>query len=201
MTQTAVKTQIEAAIQPVIDELPVQEVSLEEARERQSKFLRLPRDCRRAIFRAAAIGLLASTLIAFLIPRSYTSITQLMPPDTQSSSGMAMMAAKAAKNVGGRSGMAGDLLRLKSSTVLFVGVLRSQTAQDRLPQEFGLQKVYGKKLATDTQIKFDENSSISGDRKSGIMSIGVTDHDPKRATALAEDRDQSADQADKDAKK
>ena len=40
MTQTAAKTQIEAAIQPVIDELPAQEVSLDEARERQAKLLR-----------------------------------------------------------------------------------------------------------------------------------------------------------------
>jgi uncharacterized protein involved in exopolysaccharide biosynthesis len=185
VTQTAAKTQIEAEIHPVIDELPAQEVSLEEARERQAKLLRLLWDRRRALFRDAAIGLLGSTLIAFLIPRSYTSTTQLMPPDTQSSSGMAMMAAMATKNVGGLAGMAGDLLGLKNSGALFVGVLRSETAQDRLIQEFGLQKVYGKKLATDARTRLDENTSISEDRKSGIISISVTDHDPERATAIA----------------
>jgi uncharacterized protein involved in exopolysaccharide biosynthesis len=185
VTQTAAKTQIETARQSAIDELPVQEVSLEAVRERQAKLLRLLWDCRRALFRAAAIGLLASTLVAFLIPRSYTSTTQLMPPDSQSSSGMAMMAAMAAKSVGGLAGMAGDLLGLKSSGALFVGVLRSETAQDRLIQEFGLQKVYGKKLAIDARIKLDENTSITEDRKSGIISISVTDHDPSRARALA----------------
>jgi capsule polysaccharide export protein KpsE/RkpR len=188
VTQTAAKTQIEAEIHPVIDELPAQEVSLEEARERQAKLLRLLWDRRRTLFRDAAIGLLASTLIAFLIPRSYTSTTQLMPPDTQSSSGMAMMAAMATKNVGGLAGMAGDLLGLKNSGALFVGVLRSETAQDRLIQQFGLQKVYGfygKKSRTDARAKLDENTSISEDRKSGIISISVTDHDPNRATAIA----------------
>jgi capsule polysaccharide export protein KpsE/RkpR len=188
VTQTAAKTQIEAEIQPVIDELPVQEVSFEEARERQAKLLRLLWDCRRTLFRDAAIGLLASTLIAFLIPRSYTSTTQLMPPDTQSSSGMAMMAAMATKSVGNLAGMAGDLLGLKNSGALFVGVLRSETAQDRLIQQFGLQKVYGlygKKSITDARTKLDENTSISEDRKSGIISISVTDHDPNLATAIA----------------
>ncbi len=188
MTQTAAKTQIEAEIQPVIDELPVQEVSLEEARERQAKLLRLLWDRRRSLIKASAIALLASTLVAFLSPKSFTSVTQLMPPDAQSSSGMAMMAAMAAKSVGGLAGMAGDLLGLKSSGALFIGVLRSQTAQDRLIQEFGLQKVYGlygKTSRTDARKKLDENTSISEDRKSGIITISVTDHDPKRATALA----------------
>jgi capsule polysaccharide export protein KpsE/RkpR len=80
------------------------------------------------------------------------------------------------------------LLGMKSSGALFIGVLRSQTAQDRLVQEFELQKVYapyGKKSITDTRMQLDENTAISEDRKSGIISISVTDHDPKRATALA----------------
>jgi capsule polysaccharide export protein KpsE/RkpR len=188
VTQTAAKTQIEAEIQPVIDEPPLQEVSLEQVRERQARLLRLLWDSRRDLFRAAAIGLAASTLIAFLIPKSFTSTAQLMPPDTQSSSGLAMMAAMASKVSGGLGSVAGDLLGMKSSGALFIGVLRSQTAQDRLVQKFELQKVYapyGKKSITDTRMQLDENTAISEDRKSGIISISVTDHDPKRATALA----------------
>lgn len=153
--------------------------------ERQAKILRLLWERRRSLLHAAAVGLLASTLAAFLIPKSYTSTAQLMPPDTQSASGVALVAALAAKSGAGLVGMAGDLLGLKSTGALFIGVLRSETAQERLIQEFGLQKVYGKKLATDARTKLDENTSISEDRKSGIISIGVTDHDPKRAAAIA----------------
>ena len=85
--------------------------------------------------------------------------------------------------------MAGDLLGMKSSgSPLFIGVLRSQTAQDRLIQDFELQRVYapfGKKSLTDARTELDENTSISEDRKSGIISISVTDHDKTRAAALA----------------
>ena len=187
VTQTAAKTQIEAETRPVVDELPVQEVSVEEVRQRQAKLLRLLWDSRRDLFRAAAIALVASTLIGFLIPKSYTSTAQLMPPDSQSSSGLAMMAAMASKVAGGLGSMAGDLLGMKSSGALFIGVLRSQTAQERLVQDFGLQKVYapfGKKSLTDARTQLDENTSISEDRKSGIISISVTDHDKTRAAAL-----------------
>jgi uncharacterized protein involved in exopolysaccharide biosynthesis len=63
--------------------------------------------------------------------------------------------------------------------------LRSQTSQDRLIQQFDLRKVYGKRLVVDARSRLDENTSISEDRKSGIITISVTDRSPQRAAALA----------------
>ena len=185
MTQTATKQQPEAAPQPVIGEVSLPELPLEDSRAWQVERLRLLWGRRRLFLRAAAIGLVVSTLLAFLIPKSYISITQLMPPDPQSPSGMAMMAAMAAKSGAGLAGVAGDLLGLKSSGALFIGVLRSETAQDRLIQQFDLKRVYGKRLVVDARTKLDQNTSISEDRKSGIITISVTDHSPERAAALA----------------
>jgi uncharacterized protein involved in exopolysaccharide biosynthesis len=185
VTQTATKQQPEAAPHPVAGEVSPPEMQLEDSREWQAERLRLLWARRRFFFQAAAIGLLVSTLVAFLIPKTYTSTTQLMPPDPQSTSGMAMMAAMAAKGEGGLAGVAGDLLGLKSSGALFIGVLRSQTSQDRLIQQFDLRKVYGKRLVVDARSKLDENTSISEDRKSGIITISVTDQNPQRAAALA----------------
>ncbi len=185
MTQTATKQQPEAAVQPVTGEVLLPEMSLDDSREWQAEQLRLLWGRRRFFFRAVSVGLLASTMVAFLIPKSYTSTTQLMPPDPQSTSGMAMMAAMAAKGGGGLAGVAGDLLGLKSSGALFIGVLRSETSQDRLIQQFDLRKVYGARLAIDARMRLDENTSISEDKKSGIITISVTDHSPQRAAALA----------------
>lgn len=185
MTQTATKQQPEAGPQPVMGEVSLPEVPLEDSREWQADQLRLLWGRRKFFLRAVAIGLLISTLVAFLIPKSYTSTTQLMPPDPQSTSGMAMMAAMAAKAGGGLAGVAGDLLGLKTSGALFIGVLRSQTSQDRLIQQFDLRKVYGARLVIDARMRLDENTSISEDKKSGIITISVTDHSPQRAAALA----------------
>ena len=97
MTQTATKQQPEAALPPVSGEVSLPEMALEDSREWQAGQLRLLWGRRRFFVQAVAAGLLVSTLVAFLIPKSYTSTTQLMPPDPQSTSGMAMMAAMAAK--------------------------------------------------------------------------------------------------------
>lgn len=179
---TAAKTQTETASPERYVRL--REPSLEETREWQAERLRLLWSRRRFFARAAVAGLLVSTLVAFLIPKSYTATTQLMPPDPQSTSGMAMMAAMAAKG-GGLGAMAGDLLGLKSSGAMFIGVLRSQTAQEQLIEQFDLRKVYGKRLVVDARIKLDQSTSISEDRKSGIISISVTDQSPQRAAAIA----------------
>lgn len=97
-----------------------------------------------------------------------------------------MMAAVAAQRTGSGAlgSMAGDLLGLKSTGALFIGVLRSQTAQNRLVQQFDLRRVYGKRLIMDARLKLEENTSISEDRKSGIITLSVADHSPLRAAAL-----------------
>jgi capsule polysaccharide export protein KpsE/RkpR len=117
-----------------------------------------------------------------------------MPPDSQSSSGIAMMAAMAAKAGGGLpgaaggsglAGIAGDLLGMKNSGALFIGVLRSETSQDRIIEQFNLKRVYGTALATDARKTLDARTTITEDRKSGIISINVTDHNAQRAAAMA----------------
>ncbi|HKW35509.1 MAG TPA: Wzz/FepE/Etk N-terminal domain-containing protein [Candidatus Acidoferrum sp.] len=185
MTQTAAKPQPEVVPQPAAGELLLPEVPLEDSRELQAERFRFIWDRRRFILRTTAAGLLAATLVAFLIPKSYTSTAQLMPPDQQSSSALAMMAGMAAKAGGGLGAVAGDLLGIKSSGALFIGMLRSETAEDRLVEKFDLRKVYGSRLAADARMRLEENTSISEDRKSGIISISVTDHNPQRAAAIA----------------
>jgi len=100
---------------------------------------------------------------------------------------LAMIAALASK--GGAapalSSMAGDLLGVKSSGALFVGILSSQTVQDRLIDRFDLRAVYGLKYRQDARKKLGENTSLDEERKSGIISVTVRDHDPKRAAAIA----------------
>jgi capsule polysaccharide export protein KpsE/RkpR len=130
--------------------------------------------------------MLASVLVALLIPVRYQSVTRLMPPDSQSGSGLGLLAAMAGRNGSGLSGFAGDFLGVKSSGALFVGILGSQTVQDRLIDEFHLMKVNHASKIEDARTALVQQTDISEDRKSGIISIGVTDHDPKRAAAMAQ---------------
>jgi capsule polysaccharide export protein KpsE/RkpR len=140
---------------------------------------------RQVLRRAALVGLLAGIVLAFSIPKRYESMTQLMPPDNQSSSSLAMLAALSTKSSGGLAPLAGDLLGMKSSGALFVGILRSANVEDRLIDRFNLRQVYGTHYELDARKKLAQNTVIDEDRKSGIISITVTDNDAKRATSIA----------------
>jgi uncharacterized protein involved in exopolysaccharide biosynthesis len=155
------------------------------ARERSIDRLRLLWEERRFLFRISIYGLALFTLIAFLIPKRYESSAVLMPPDDQSSSGMMLAATLASKVSGGLGGIAGDVLGLKSSGDLFIGILRSRTVQDDLIKKFDLRTEYGTRQWDKTRKILAARTMISEDRKSGIITITITDNDPKRAAAVA----------------
>ena len=164
-------------------DFPFEEPPDPRARERRIARLRLLWGQRKFLIRVAAYGLLAAALLAFLIPKQYQSHAQLMPPD-QLNTSAAMLAALSSRT-GGLGGMAGDLLGVKSSGALFVGILQSRTVQDRLIEQFDLKDVYGAGRIEDARGALAERTSIGEDRKSGIISIAVRDRDPQRAAALA----------------
>lgn len=140
---------------------------------------------RRFISRAAFLGLLTGTLVAFLLSKRYTSVVQLMPPDGQSSSGMAMLAALSGRS-SVLSGVAGDLLGVPGSGALFVRILQSRTVEDRLVQRFDLKRVYRDRLDEDARKDLGERTGVASDLKSGVIMISVTDRDAHRATMIAQ---------------
>jgi capsule polysaccharide export protein KpsE/RkpR len=98
---------------------------------------------------------------------------------------MPLLAAMAGR-AGGLGTVAGDLLGVKNSGALLVGVLQSRTVQDRLIEQFGLRGVYHGSKIEDVRLALAGHTSISEDRKSGIITITVSDHDPRRAAAIAQ---------------
>src|SRR6266436_951418 len=136
--------------------------------------------------KAIFAGLSAGMLVALLIPSRYQSTARLMPPDSQANASLGMLAALSAKSGSGMGSVASDLLGIRGSGALFTGILGSRTVQDRLIARFQLHQVYGSRLEEDARAKLAENTEISEDRKSGIIAISVTDHDPKRAAAIAQ---------------
>jgi uncharacterized protein involved in exopolysaccharide biosynthesis len=143
------------------------------------------------LLRATFSAFVASALITILVHARYHAVTRLMPPETQSSSGLGMLAAMASRAGTGSGasgfggGIASDLLGVKSSGALFVGIISSQTVQDRIIRDFDLQRVYGNSKVEDARNNLAEHTDVFEDRKSGIITIGVTDRDPKRAAAMA----------------
>ncbi len=142
---------------------------------------------RRMLAKVAAISLVASLGLAFLIPKQYKSSASIMPPDQQNSGAM-MLAALAAHStgLGALGGLASGLIGGHSSTALFIGLLRSGSVSGNLIDRFNLQSVYHKRYRIDAAKHLAHSTKIIEDKKSGVITIEVEDTDRVRARDLAQ---------------
>ena len=84
-------------------------------------------------------------------------------------------------------GIAGQLLGIKGTSDLLVGVLSSRTVADDLIRKFDLKKVYSDRRMEDTRKDLASRAKIEVDRKSQIVTVAVTDKDPHRAMAMTQE--------------
>ena len=143
MADNLTRTQEELAMEADLGETLSLEDGQPERSEKRLAILRLLWERRHFLLRMTIAGLVLATLIAFLIPKRYTAYTQLMPPDSQSGTGLAMLASLAGKAGPSGGSLASSFLEMKTSGTLFIGVLQSRTIQEHLVNKFGLRKVYG----------------------------------------------------------
>jgi uncharacterized protein involved in exopolysaccharide biosynthesis len=160
--------------------------SIPESGENAVVYLRLLWENRRLLFHVAVCALLSSALIACLIPTRYESTARLMPPDNQSGSSLLMGAAAMSGGAGGLGGIAGDLLGVKGTSDVFVGILSSRTVQDKLIQQFDLKRLYKDRRMDDARTGLAARTNVSLDRKSQIIAITVADNSPQRAAAMSQ---------------
>jgi capsule polysaccharide export protein KpsE/RkpR len=186
LTEISVSTEERALSVATGSDAPIRNSPEYDAGKPLVERLRLLLTHRSFIFRVALVGLFAFALVVFLIPTRYESTTRLMPPDQNASPGLAMAAAMAGQAAGSLGALAGDVLGMKTSGALFVGVLGSRTVASRLVDRFDLKKVYDVHRQGDAIQRLEERTAISEDRKSGIIAITVTDHSPQRAAQLAQ---------------
>jgi len=156
------------------------------ARTRAIARARLLWENRRKLTRCAGTGFVLGLLLALLIHNQYISTTRLMPPEQGSGSStvamMAVMAGKVNDSIGNLSNL---LPGMKTTGALFIGVLGSRTVQDDLIQKFDLRKEYRLSRWEDARRRLAANTEIAEDKKSGIITINVTDPDPRRAADMA----------------
>jgi capsule polysaccharide export protein KpsE/RkpR len=83
-------------------------------------------------------------------------------------------------------GLAGDLLGARGNGAVLVEILESRTVADRLIDEFDLSKDYNTTKIEYTRKVLERHTKISEDRKSGVITITVTNGDPHKVAEMAE---------------
>jgi uncharacterized protein involved in exopolysaccharide biosynthesis len=142
---------------------------------------------RRILARVATISLVAGLCITFAVPKQYTAVTSIMPPDQQGSSAMLLAAlAGRSSGLGALGSLAGGFLGEHPTTALFIDLLQSGTVSGHLIERFDLKHVYHKRYNIDTAKHLAHVTKITDDKKSGVITIKVLDRDPVRARDLAQ---------------
>jgi uncharacterized protein involved in exopolysaccharide biosynthesis len=145
-------------------------------------------DRRRFLFRTAIVSLLVSGIFAFVLPKQYESTARIMPPDNagNSTAMLAALAGRASGGLGGLGSAAGALLGGRSSSALFIELLQSRSVADKIIDRFHLQEVYSKRYRIDTVKYLAKRTAVTEDKKSGVVTLTVTDVDPERSRAIAQ---------------
>lgn len=160
---------IEGTVTPSREEERVYFVDLLIALAKRKKFIA------GFVFAAAAI----STAISLLLPFSFTSTAKILPPQQEQSAANALLGQLSPLiNLAGASSLG------RNSSDLFLAMLRSRTVQDDLIRQFSLTKVYGLKWESDARTHLETLTEFNVG-KEGVITISVTDRDPKRAASLA----------------
>ena len=139
------------------------------------------------LLRVFVVALAGGICIALLIPKEYKATARIMPPDQGSSnSSLISLLSSRSSGAGPLGALLGGLFGPRTSTALFINLLESGTVTGHLVERFQLQSVYRKRYRVDAAKRLERNTSISDDKKSGVITITVIDRSPKRARDLAQ---------------
>ena len=131
------------------------------------------------ILKVTLAAALLALIFALLLPKMYTATTTVLPPQQNQSNAIAMLG-----QLGAITGLGSTDLGLKNPDDLFVAMLQSRTIADRLIDRFDLRREYSVQQYQAARKTLESRSKIvAGDE--GLISISVTDRDPKRAAELA----------------
>lgn len=134
---------------------------------------------RKLVLGMTLAGAIVSVAVACLLAPIYKATTTLLPPQ-QSQAGAAALLSQ----LGGAAGMVASAAGLKSSSDLYVAILKSRTISDELIKRFDLADRYGRVSAEEARIVLQQNTLISAG-KDGLISIAVEDKDRSRSAQLA----------------
>lgn len=131
---------------------------------------------------AFSFGVVA-LVVSLLLPKQYTALTTVLPPQQSSSLGSAL--ASQLGNLGSLGALAGSSVGLKNPNDMFVAMFKSRTVEDAMIKRFGLMDEYRQKYMSTARKAFEAHSTVEAGLKDGLILISVQDKDPKRAAEMA----------------
>ncbi len=120
---------------------------------------------------------IVTAIISLIMPPIYRAETKILPPQQTSSMATQLM--------GQLGGLARGAIPIKTTDDLYIRMLKARPVLDGIIDRFKLLELYKTKSHEDARKALADAIKARGDRKSGIITVGVEDKDPKRAADMA----------------
>jgi uncharacterized protein involved in exopolysaccharide biosynthesis len=132
-------------------------------------------------FLAAVTGV----VVSLTTPATYVSRTSIMPSLQSGGGGGNLASLGSLAGLGSLGALSSMATGIKSSDEMFIALMRSQSVQSALIEQFKLKERYGARNIEEARQALTSNVAISADKKSGIMFVDAQDIDPEFAAQLA----------------
>jgi uncharacterized protein involved in exopolysaccharide biosynthesis len=117
----------------------------------------------------------------YTLTPTFTAKTTIIPPGQNASGSASALLGQ----LGGLGALAGANVGIKTPVDQYIAYLESNTLQDQLIEQFKLMERYRVKYHEQARRGLSSSSKITADKKSGLISIEVSDKDPQFAANLA----------------
>jgi tyrosine-protein kinase Etk/Wzc len=147
-------------------------------------FLLVLSEARRIIALCMLVFIVLGLAISLLLRPTFSAVAVILPPQQGQSLAtmMGQLSALVSLTGGGLGGSSSS--QLKTPVDMYVGMLESRTIADGLISKFHLQDLYKTRKMEDTRASLKGNSRFLAG-KDGLIHIIVDDHDPNRASEMA----------------
>jgi tyrosine-protein kinase Etk/Wzc len=144
-------------------------------------FLLVLSEARRTIAICMLVFVVLGIAVSLLVKPTFSATSLILPPQQGQSLATMMGQLNALMSLTG-GGLGGS--QLKTPVDMYVGMLESRTIADHLISRFHLQDLYKTRKMEDTRTVLKSNTRFLAG-KDGLIHIIVDDHDPNRASEIA----------------
>lgn len=145
-------------------------------------FLLVLSDARKTIGIAMLISIVLGGVLCLVLKPTFTGSALIVPPQQGQSLATMMGQLSALVSLTGAGGAGSS--QFKTPSDMYVGMLESRTISDHLISKFHLQQLYKARNMEDARTQLKNNRRFLAG-KDGLIHISVEDHDPNRASEMA----------------
>ena len=131
------------------------------------------------------LAAITGVVVSLITPAMYVSRTSIMPPQQSGGGGGGLASLGSLAGLAGLGALSNMAAGIKSSDEMFIALMRSQSVQSALIEQFKLKERYGARNTEEARQALNLNVAILADKKSGMLFVDAQDKDPAFAAQLA----------------